>query len=94
MQPTGFLARRADELVADPPSSVAVHATDIDRAWTIRMASDGLHVTTTGQADVPSLTGTASDLYLYVWNRIGADRLTAHGDQEVWTVWRATAIVT
>ena len=41
-----------------------------------------------------TLTGTATDLYLLPWNRIGPGRLQAAGDPDAWEVWRRQVTIT
>ncbi|QWF85069.1 maleylpyruvate isomerase family mycothiol-dependent enzyme [Amycolatopsis sp. CA-230715] len=56
-------------------------ATDREEAWTVRFDPGGVAFTD-GHADV-ELAATTSDLMLFLWHRIPADRLTATGDQAV-----------
>ncbi|MEU3460605.1 maleylpyruvate isomerase family mycothiol-dependent enzyme [Streptomyces sp. NPDC006733] len=58
-------------------------ATDVEGAWTVSVTGDDVRLTAeAGPCDV-ELAGTASDLMLYLWNRIPADHLEAKGDQAV-----------
>lgn len=50
--------------------------------WTVRVDGDARVVESTGQWDV-EMAGTASDLMLFLWQRIPADRLEVRGDQGV-----------
>ncbi|HJP80199.1 MAG TPA: hypothetical protein VJ914_38360 [Pseudonocardiaceae bacterium] len=47
------------------------HATDADRAWTVRF--DGDTLTATDQQARHEFTGTASELALFLWHRIPLD---------------------
>ncbi|MEV4223969.1 maleylpyruvate isomerase family mycothiol-dependent enzyme [Nonomuraea sp. NPDC049725] len=47
--------------------------------WTVRFDGDDVRLTE-GPADV-ELTGTASDLMLWLWQRVSADRLAVRGDR-------------
>ncbi|GIF22087.1 uncharacterized protein (TIGR03083 family) [Actinoplanes tereljensis] len=90
----GFFARRPQRLATDPPVSIALCATDAEAAWTIYLGPDGLRVV---DADGPAtlhLAGTASRLYLLLWNRTGTEGLDAHGDVPVWDAWCSKAAVT
>lgn len=60
---------------AHPPQGTGetfrFHATDIDRAWTVRFDGDVLTVAD-GSAS-HEFAGTASDLALLLWHRVNAD---------------------
>jgi uncharacterized protein (TIGR03083 family) len=90
----GFFGRRPQRLAADPPLRMSLHATDAGRAWTIRMESDRLYVDAEEQPAGLRLAGTASDLYLLLWNRAGTDGLDVDGDLQAWESWRSRATVT
>lgn len=89
----GFFARRPERITCDPPVAIALSATDVDAAWTIRLGADGLRVADGAEPATLALSGTASDLYLLLWNRIGLDRLTAEGDPGALAAWRSSAAV-
>ncbi len=56
------------------------HCTDVDGEWLVRFEPDEILITREhGKGDL-AFTGTASDLLLFVWRRVGEDRLTIHGD--------------
>lgn len=82
----GF-ARRPGGAVADPPRSLALHASDVDRRWHVRMAPDSAQVSDDGDADC-IVVGSASDLYLLVWNRGTVDGVDISGDADVVSHWR------
>ncbi|MBP2401067.1 maleylpyruvate isomerase family mycothiol-dependent enzyme [Streptomyces syringium] len=77
-------ARRAAG--AAPPGSgerFRFRRTDGTRAWTARFDGDDVRLDDgTGPWDV-ELAGTASDLMLFLWHRIPADRLEVNGDRAV-----------
>ena len=57
---------------ANPPrvrgETFRFHATDVDRAWTVRFDGDAL---TTVDGPAPhEFTGSASDLALFLWHRV------------------------
>ena len=74
-----FVPRRSSKLRADPPATLAVRCTDVDASWQLRMDADGVTTTAgTGGGDTGAactVSGTAHDLYLALWNRTGADDL-------------------
>ncbi|HAW10311.1 MAG: maleylpyruvate isomerase family mycothiol-dependent enzyme [Candidatus Dormibacteria bacterium] len=90
----GFLSRPRGRLVADPPVSLGVRATDTGDAWTIRIEPDRRVVASgAGDADC-TVTGAASDLYLLLWNRRAADRTVGiQGDATVLDLWRERATI-
>ncbi len=83
----GFLPRRSSNLRADEPIVVAVAPTDSPACWTIAISTDP-PVTTTGLARGAdtTLTGSASALYLGLWNR--GDEIAEHGLAPVLGLWR------
>jgi uncharacterized protein (TIGR03083 family) len=89
-----FFARRPERVTYEPPVAVALSATDADAAWTIRMDAGGLRVADGAEPATLALSGTATDLYLLLWNRIGLERFTAEGDPGALSIWRSRATVT
>ncbi|MFF7245262.1 maleylpyruvate isomerase family mycothiol-dependent enzyme [Embleya sp. NPDC008237] len=84
---------RRDRRQAPPGSGehLRFRRTDGPGDWAVRFVGDEVRV---GPADEPSdveLAGTASDLALFLWGRIPADRLTVTGDPD--TVDRYLALV-
>jgi len=84
---TLFVPRRSTKLHADPPTTLAVHCTDIDASWLLRLTAHGVTTTPAPGEDqigaACTVTGKAGDLYLALWNRAGADDLTIAGDRAV-----------
>lgn len=73
--------------------TVHLHATDTEGEWLITFGPDGV-TTTEGHAkgDV-ALRGTASDLYLWTWNRVPVDdRFAVFGDPALLEVWPAKVV--
>jgi uncharacterized protein (TIGR03083 family) len=89
----GFFARRPGRIVADPASSIALSATDIEAAWTIHLEPAGYRVVTGEHVAALTLTGSARDLYLLLWNRGGVERLDVQGDPHAMDLWRGQATV-
>ena len=85
---TGFVPRKSGKLrtaPGEPPLTVLVRATDIDRAWTLRVSADPVITTTGTRAQeeahgIPDVVweGTAAALYLGLWNR--GDEITEIGE--------------
>ena len=84
----GF-ASRAGRVTADPARRCSSRATDTDRSWLLSMGPDGLSVSDGGDAEC-TVSGTASDLYLLLWNRRASVGLEVSGDPGVLDLWRET----
>ena len=80
----GFITRGSGR---PPPSHVLVRTDDTGHAWTLRI-SHGPIVTTPGETERPEavFSGTASQLYLSLWNR--ADEITSNGRSDLVDQWR------
>jgi len=72
------------------PSSVAFAPTDHDGRWTVHY--DHETVRPVRAMDNPDVTvsGMASDLYMWAWNRLDRDAVTIDGDISVIDNWRET----
>ena len=90
----GFGARRRT-LDIITPAAIAIHAGDSGHAWTVRIGADGFTTTREVPASVPDCTvrGTASDLYLLLWNRRSRHGLDVRGDATLLDLWRETVRV-
>jgi uncharacterized protein (TIGR03083 family) len=89
----GFASRRKGRLRADPPRSFALHATDLGADWLVRVQPDRIEVAHQPGAADWSVSGSASDLYLLLWNRRGTEGLETHGDPQLLELWRASVRV-
>ncbi len=90
---TCFYGRPGGRLLADPPVTLAVHTTDTDTAWALRIGPDR-RVTTPGAREGDCVVaGPASDVYLMLWNRRDRSGLDVTGDAAVLDLWRAKARV-
>jgi uncharacterized protein (TIGR03083 family) len=86
----GFAARPGGRLKADRPRSLAVAPVDGDSAgWVVTVGPARATVARgdTAGADC-TVTGPASDLYLWVWNRRDLPGLDVSGDPSVLDLWR------
>lgn len=80
-------APRLESFPVETPRTMQVHAHDTDDHWMVTMAPDGITTTREeGHADV-TLTGSAADLYLIVWNRREDEEATVDGDADVLAAW-------
>ena len=80
-------APRASEFPVDRAKTMVVHATDTDESWHVTLAPEGI---TTFRGDGPAdvtLSGSAGDLYLAVWNRGDDSNVTVTGDQDLFEIW-------
>jgi uncharacterized protein (TIGR03083 family) len=91
---TGFYARRHRRLVSPEPVVLSARAADADAGWTIRIGPDSRVVTSAVEPADCAVSGAASDLYLFLWNRLGSERLTVEGDRAVLALWRELAPIT
>jgi uncharacterized protein (TIGR03083 family) len=91
----GFQGRGRGRLRADPPRTMTIAATDHDRGWTVHIGPDR-RTGALGAATDADLTvsGTASDLYLLLWNRGDEARVVLDGDRDLLDMWREKAVVT
>lgn len=77
-------ARRASGQA--PPGSgerFRIRQTDGTGNWTVRFEGDDVWLTESTEPCDVELAGTASDLMLFLWQRIPADRLEVKGDRDV-----------
>ncbi|MFE9363262.1 maleylpyruvate isomerase family mycothiol-dependent enzyme [Streptomyces sp. NPDC006978] len=94
----GFHARAKSRVRTDPPRTLRVRAVDTDTVWTVRL-SDGPPRTVRGPAGLETpadctLSGTAEELYLALWNRRPFSSVDVSGDAEVAGLWaRNSAVV-
>jgi uncharacterized protein (TIGR03083 family) len=87
----GFGGRRGAGMRTQVERSLVLRATDAEAAWHIRLTpgdrGDVVATRENGGAEC-AVGGTASDLYLLLWNRRTADDLEVEGDAEVLGLWR------
>ena len=70
-----------------------VHATDVDEHWRLTIEDDEIVTTRDdGPADL-TICGSASDLYLAMWNRADDSNLTLEGDPALLDYWREASRV-
>lgn len=63
-----------------PPASVHLHATDGGGEWTVTLVPGGAEVLREHRRGDVAVRATASDLLLFLWNRVGDDRVELIGD--------------
>ena len=78
------MPRSSTKLRAEVPTGLAVRCRDVDAAWTLHLDGDGVTTVPGAGADAAcTVTGTAGDLYLALWNRAGPAALAIEGDASV-----------
>jgi uncharacterized protein (TIGR03083 family) len=86
----GFLGRPGDDDGTHPLRTLHLDATDADGEWLVRIGQAVVNVDR-GHSDANcSVRGSASDLYLLLWNRRSADGLDVIGDASLLDLWRET----
>lgn len=83
---TGFITRPGGRLRSDTPRTVLVRATDTNNEWLVRIADTVSTERAGGHADC-TVSGAASDLHLFLWNRSGVDALAVDGDRSLLELW-------
>ncbi len=74
-----------------PAGSLHLHCTDGDGEWLIRNVDGDLVVTHEHAKGDAAVRGAASDLFLYLWGRVGDDAVEVLGDAAVAHAWRSHA---
>ncbi len=73
------------------PGDIHVHvtdaATDAGGEWTVEVVDGELATTDEHRKSAVAIRGGASDLALFLYNRIGPDRVERFGDDAVWQAW-------
>jgi uncharacterized protein (TIGR03083 family) len=87
----GFYARRPSRLVSEPPLSFVLRAEDAGRSWSVTIGADGMTAVDTETRGWASVSGTAFDLYLLLWNRRELESLEVQGDPAGLKLWREKA---
>ncbi|MFN0091322.1 MAG: maleylpyruvate isomerase family mycothiol-dependent enzyme [Acidimicrobiales bacterium] len=68
-----------------------LHATDGEGEWLITVGPDSLSWERGHAKGDVAARGPLSDLFLFVWNRVGPDRFEVFGNAELLTRWQAAA---
>ena len=91
----GFLVRAEGDPLGEPTWILRVRATDTGDEWLARVGDQGLDVLADGEdpADC-TVAATASDLHLFLWNRLPAERVSVEGGASLLDRWRDVARIT
>lgn len=65
-----------------------LHCTDVSGEWNFEIIDGAVVVTTDHRKSAAAVRGPASDLYLYLMNRVGDDRVERFGDIALVDRWR------
>ena len=92
----GFYSRGRGRLIADPALTLGLRATDGQPtdAWTVVIGPEGRDVTRGEATGDCVVSGSASDLYQFLWNRRSHDGLSVDGDPAVLDLWQEKARIT
>lgn len=71
----------------DLGGTLHLHAADHDGEWLLTTRESQLSVERTHQKATAAIQAPASDLFLWLWGRVGAENLTVFGDPSVLTQW-------
>ncbi|SNR51209.1 TIGR03083 family protein [Haloechinothrix alba] len=86
----GFVPRARTGLHSDPPTSMSVRTTDTGARWLLHVGRGPVTVErSSGPADTV-VSGTASDVYLALWNRLPLRELDVAGSEELLLRWPET----
>jgi uncharacterized protein (TIGR03083 family) len=72
-----------NDLVTGNGETVHLHCTDTEGEWLVTLQTDGPTVERVHAKGNVAARGTASDLDLFVWGRVGPDTLEVFGDVEL-----------
>jgi uncharacterized protein (TIGR03083 family) len=97
---TGFHGRARSKVRTERPRTLRVRSLDTGHDWLVRL-STGHPVTERlaagaragGETADCTVSATAGDLYLALWNRGPYDALTVEGDESLVELWRRTSAV-
>jgi uncharacterized protein (TIGR03083 family) len=84
-----LLAVRGPAATDGAAHSLHLHCTDVDGEWLVRRSADGLDIERAHAKGDVAARGTSSDVDLYLWGRVSADRLEVFGDPELLEALRA-----
>ena len=87
------LTRRGRGPRSDPPRTLAVETSDTADRWMCSFESDRFTSSRVAGIEGADCTvrGSASDLDLFLWNRIGRSSIEVTGDERLLDIWHASA---
>ncbi|WP_441248739.1 maleylpyruvate isomerase family mycothiol-dependent enzyme [Kitasatospora sp. McL0602] len=89
---TGLLARPKSRLRSEQERTLLIRPTDADAPLLVRIGPDPLQVSADADSAADcTLSGSAGELYLLLWNRLPLSAVEVTGDQGVLDLWRESA---
>jgi uncharacterized protein (TIGR03083 family) len=82
------IVRRTKADISGLVGDVHVHCTDTEGEWTFDVNDGGLRVTTGHGKATTAVRGPASDVALFLFNRVPAERVEIFGDHTLLTSWQ------
>ena len=82
-----FITRRGRGPRSPLPTSLALVPTDASLRWTVFFDSESCRTEREEREAAVTVSGEASDLYAWVWNRPTIDEVTIDGDPAVARIW-------
>lgn len=81
---------------ADPALTLGIRVTDAEStdAWTVVIGPDGREITRGDARGDCLVSGSASEVYQFLWNRRGRDAVQIDGDPTVLDLWQEKARIT
>jgi uncharacterized protein (TIGR03083 family) len=91
---SGFAPRpSASGIGIDTDRVLHVHACDVDDHWFLTIGPNGIETSRDGGTADLTVTATAAQLYLLMWNREDGSAVDLRGDTELIDVWRQSCRV-
>jgi uncharacterized protein (TIGR03083 family) len=91
---SGFAPRpRESEVGVEAARVLRVHACDVDEDWYLTIGRNGIETSRRGGDADLTVTGSAAQLYLLMWNRADDSTVKLAGDTGLMDVWRASCRV-
>ncbi len=89
---SGF-APRPQEMDVASELVLHVHAADVDEHWYLTIGPEGVTTSREGGVADLTVTATAAELYLLMWNRTDESTAELTGDADIIDLWRTTCRV-
>ena len=89
---TSFITRPGGRLTSETPRTLLARTTDTGDRWLVRVTDKVETERADGAADC-TISGPASDLHLFLWNRGAADTLTVDGDRSLLDLWSGSVTI-
>lgn len=88
----GFAPQYSGDALAES-QVLQVVAADVDKRWSLTLGPAGITTTRRGHHADLTITGTAAELYLLLWNRTDDSTVHLSGDARIMDVWRSICAV-